>query len=243
MHLYAERIWKGDILVANIEELENLDESEIYARRPNAKEIITPKKGDLFVFPIADGTVKLSGGDQVVRKSTLRRDQPERGDELRDDLQPIDTMMDDRDTRNDFWSIEGNYIYRHHLEPRVRLYVSKEESFPIPLRYIDVTRRTLTTLDVLQESRTEYWNIDGDRNLSEPETGFTQFTTLNEKPADGFMWSGERLTKIQATTRPDHLWLFWSGVSKAAQRKEMQQWAIENPKLDNARKVERHLFY
>ena len=46
----------------------------------------------------------------------------------------------------------------------------------------DVVRRTHTTLDVLPESHAEdYWNVDGDRNLSEPCAGFTQFTTLNEK--------------------------------------------------------------
>ena len=37
------RIWKGDFLVADIEELDNLDTSEIRARRLNAKEIIAPK--------------------------------------------------------------------------------------------------------------------------------------------------------------------------------------------------------
>ena len=43
MHCSREEIWKGDILVADIEELETLDTSEIRARRLNAKEIITPK--------------------------------------------------------------------------------------------------------------------------------------------------------------------------------------------------------
>ena len=46
-----------------------------------------------------------------------------------------------------------------------------------------------------------------------------------------------RLTKIQATTKPDHLWPeMWSRMSKAAQRTEKQQWAIAKPKLDNAGK-------
>ena len=71
-------------------------------------------------------------------------------------------MTDDSEARSDFWSIEGNYIYRHHVEPRVKLYVPKEEPFPIPLRYVDVVRRTNTTLDVLVESRIEdYWNVVG----------------------------------------------------------------------------------
>ena len=44
--------------------------------------------------------------------------------------------------------MEGSFIYRQHVEPRVQLYVPKEETFPFPLQYIDVIR-----------------------------TGFTQFTT------------------------------------------------------------------
>ena len=33
------------------------------------------------------------------------------------------------------------------------------------------------------------WNIDGSRDLSDPWTGFTQFTPLEEKPPNGHMWS------------------------------------------------------
>ena len=83
--------------------------SEIHARRLNAKEILTPKNGEHFIFPIAGGMFKLSGGDQGIRKSTLIRDDPERG-ELRDDLrgesdgsQPLDTLPEDGEVRNDFW--------------------------------------------------------------------------------------------------------------------------------------------
>ena len=49
-----------------------MDASELHARRLNA-EVITPQNGETFVFPIADGKVKLSGGDQVLRTSTLSR--------------------------------------------------------------------------------------------------------------------------------------------------------------------------
>ena len=72
--------------------------------------------------------------------------------------------------------------HRHHVEPRVKLYSPREESFSIPLKYIDVTRTTHTNLDVKQEKRIDdYWNIDGSRNMSDPWTGFTQFTRLEEK--------------------------------------------------------------
>ena len=55
--LYAEWIWKGDITVTDIEDLEEMDASELHARRLNAKEVLTLMKGDNFIFPVADGTV------------------------------------------------------------------------------------------------------------------------------------------------------------------------------------------
>ena len=62
--LYAEGIWKGDVLVADIEELETMDASEIYSKRLNAKDLIFPKENGKFIFPFAHGRVKLLGGDQ-----------------------------------------------------------------------------------------------------------------------------------------------------------------------------------
>ena len=43
------------------------------------------------------------------------------------------------------------------------------------------------------------------------------FTFLKEKPPKGYMWSGERLPKIQTTTRPDREW------PEAAQNREKQE--------------------
>ena len=37
-------IWKGDIMVADIEELETMDASEIYSKRLNAKEVMLLKQ-------------------------------------------------------------------------------------------------------------------------------------------------------------------------------------------------------
>ena len=48
-------------MVADVEELENVDASEKQARRVNAKEIIKAENGESFIFSIADGTVKLCG--------------------------------------------------------------------------------------------------------------------------------------------------------------------------------------
>ena len=207
------------------------------------KQYFTKKMEKLFFQPQLDESN--SGGDQELRTSTLVRDHPIRGEGQRDFLgesegsppsPPQDSLPDAGEAINDFWSISGNFIYRHHVEPRVKLYSPREESFPIPLKYIDVSRTTHTNLDVMQESRIDdYWNINGSRDLSGSCTGFVQFTLLSEKPPEVHMWSGERLTKRQATSRPDHLWPeFWRGTSKNAKLREKHTWAFEKPKLGNA---------
>ena len=43
--LYAGGIWKGDIMIADTEELEEKDAPELHARRLNAQEVLTPTKG------------------------------------------------------------------------------------------------------------------------------------------------------------------------------------------------------
>ena len=245
--LYVEGIWKGDVLVADLEELETMDASEIYSKRLNAKEVIFPKDNGEFIFPIADGRIKPLGGHQDLRTSTLIRPRPIQGESHFDFLgesegslpPPRDSFPDAGEAISDFWSMSGNFSYRHHVEPRVKLYSPREESFPLPLKYIDVSRTTHTNLDVKQEKRIDdYWNVDGSRDLSDSWTGFTQFILLEEKPPEGFMWSGERLTKRQATSRLDHLWPeLWDKMGKNAKLKEKQKWSHEKLHLENARKL------
>ena len=120
--------------------------------------------------------------------------------------QSQDSFPDAGEAINDFWSMSGSFIYRHHVEPRVKLYSPREEeSFLIPLKYIDVSRTTHTNLDVKLEKRIDdYWNIDGSRDLSDPWTGFTQINLLEEKLLEGFMWSwreiDEKTAYIQASS-------------------------------------------
>ena len=123
-----------------------------------------------------------------------------------EESQPTEST-DDAEVRKDFWSFQGDFIYRHHIEPRVQHYVPKEETFPTPLKYIDVMRSTNTDLDVAQEKRIDdYWNVDEDGRLSDSWTGFTKFPLLKETSPKRYMWFGRRRPKIQTTTRPDHVW-------------------------------------
>ena len=135
--------------------------------------------------------------------------------------------------------MSGNTICRHHVEPRGKHYSPREEQFPIPLKYIDVSRTTRTNLDVMQERRIDdYWNIDGSRDLSDSWIGFTQFTLLKEKPPEGYMWSWRRLTRRQLTSRPGHLWPeLWIKMGRNTKLKERPKWSDEKPKLDNGRRL------
>ena len=63
----------------------------------------------------------------------------------------------------------------------LQLHVPKGETFPIPLKYIDVTRTTHTILDVLQESRIDdYGNVVWIEVCQTHGQGFTKFTILSE---------------------------------------------------------------
>ena len=85
----------------------------------------------------------------------------------------------------------------------------------------------------MQERRIEdYWNIDGSRDLSGSWTGFTQFTLLEEKPPNGYMWSGERLTRRQLTSRPDLLWPeLWIKMGRNAKLNEKHKWSDEKTEI------------
>ena len=128
-----------------------MDASEIYSKRLNAKEVIIPKENGNFIFPVADGRIKLPGGDQDLRTSTLIRDRPSRGESHVDFLgesqrslpPPHDSFPYAGEAINDFRSMSGNFMCRHHVEPRVKLYSPREESFPIPLK------KTLTSPELL----------------------------------------------------------------------------------------------
>ena len=120
----------------------------------------------------------------LVRRESLSR--KSRGD--MEEFQ-LEESNDVAKIRNDFWSIQGDSIYRHHIEPRVQLYVPNEESFPISLKYIDVIRSTHTDLDVAQEKRIDdNWNVEENRSLSDSWTGFTRITLLHETPPFGYIW-------------------------------------------------------
>ena len=70
------------------------------------------------------------------------------------------------------------------------------------------------------------------------ESDFTQLILFEEKPPDGHMLSGWRLTWQELTSRPDHLWPeLWTKLGRNAKLKEKHKWSHEKLQLDNARKL------
>ena len=138
---------------------------------------LCPRSGDTFKFPCADGTVKLAGGDPVLRKSNAIQEHLARDEEHNDvsqgesdGSQPLDQQADDVESQDDFWSIYVKHILIViTLNQELNLICFFERSFLKPLKYIDVVRWTSTTLDVLLGSHiNDYWNVDGGWELSGP---------------------------------------------------------------------------
>ena len=173
-----------------------------------------PKKKENLFFQSQMDESKPSGGDQELRISTLICVQFEE--------RVILTFLENQKglfhnltthfrmpvkRKKIFGPCQETSYTAISLNPESSFTRVREESFPVPLKYIDVSRTTHTNLDVKQERRIDdSWNIDGSRDFSDPWTGFTQCTPAEEKSPDGYMWSGWRLTRRQVTSRPDHLW-------------------------------------
>ena len=179
------------------------------------------QKDDEFIFPVADGTTKLSGRDYEFREPTLTREPTLKSEDFSRELQgesgesqPAEST-DDAEARADFWSIQGDFIYRH-------------------LDTLNVTRSTHADLDVLQEKRIDdNWNVDSNRHLSESCRGFTKCTPLKEETSKRiYVVRGEM--DINSIDYQIKSWTeVWTKIGKAAQKREKQEWA----KLNNARRL------
>ena len=105
--LYAGRIWKGDVLVADLEELETMDASDIYSKRLNEREEIFHKEKGEFIFPVADGRIKLS----------WRRSRPENIH--------LDTGSSTSRRKSRWFSWRIRRVSSHHLTTHFRMPVKR----------------------------------------------------------------------------------------------------------------------
>ena len=78
--------------------------------------------------------------------------------------------------------MSGNFKNRHHVEPIVIVYSPRKEPFPIPLKYIDVSRTFHTNLAVKQKKCIDvHWNVDGSKDLSNPRKGYHSIYVIGRK--------------------------------------------------------------
>ena len=93
-----------------------MDVSEIFSKRLNAKkEVIFPKQGEI-IFPIADGGRIFIGGAENVHLDTVDvRGEDQQGEKRSPIPPPHDSFLDAGEAINYFWSMSGNFIYRHHV--------------------------------------------------------------------------------------------------------------------------------
>ena len=83
----AGRIWKGDIPIADIEDLEKDWKYQKLSSKNQPERSIDSTKGEEFIFPVADGTPQLSGRDYEFREPTLRREPTVRSDDFSKEVQ------------------------------------------------------------------------------------------------------------------------------------------------------------
>ena len=71
---------------------------------------------------------------------------------------PHDSLPDAGEAINDFWSMSGILIFRHHVEPRVKLYSPREESFSIPLFFWRIQNYSYES--GCQAGETHRWSLE-----------------------------------------------------------------------------------
>ena len=99
------------------------------------------------------------------------------------------------------------FIDRHHEEPRLKYYDPLTETFPIPLRYVDVMRQTQTSINnVSEQIINDLWTEAKGVTLSDECTRKIQFQIFRTGVLEGHKWVNGRLSKIQQTTRPESIW-------------------------------------
>ena len=114
----------------------------------------------------------------------------------------------------------GEFFYRHHEELRLKLYDTENDTFPIPLKYVDRVRQTQTSIYNEHIINGLWPEAKGG-----VDTGSTRFQILRTRLPEGYKWVVGRPTKIQKTTRADRIWPeAWTQLSKKQQETKIAEW-------------------
>ena len=196
-------------------------------------------------FPIADGRIKPLGGDQDLRTSTSVWHRPIQAEGHVDFLGESEgSPPPPRLTSGCRWSNKWLLVHvRKLLIP--------------PSRWTQ-SQTLLAERRIIPYSTEIHWCIQNYKNkfgcyARTPHRWLLEYrwikrfvrflgrfhsvSSIDERPSDGYMWSGRKLTKRQATSRPDQLWPeLWIKMGKMLSWRR-DKWSDEKPKLDNARRL------
>ena len=152
------KIWEEDILITDDWGIWKFGVIKICFRRLNETEVLKTQRDEEFVFPMADGSAKLSGRDYEFQEPTLRRESIVRKENLcgeshgdREEFQTKETK-DDGGINKDFWAhAEARKdFYRHHIEPRSSIARAEKRIIFCSLSNIDVISATFADLESAQ---------------------------------------------------------------------------------------------
>ena len=159
--------WDKNLLIVDKLDLEAAETtSEICIRSFLATEVSEKKgKNGSHYFPVAKGHWKqppwTSPTERKISWGTCAPQLQDEDDEDQQSTEEADsdslTKPSQSDTKPvqpttapdivDFWTLNKTCLVRHHMVPRLKLYVPVETDTPIPLEYLDVMRTTTTELE------------------------------------------------------------------------------------------------
>lgn len=183
--------WSGDLLIADWEEIEKAETpEEIYFKRFKAGEIYShegkPITSDItYRFPLDTGTLSQPTTDAKTlreRKQKLLEKQ-QRQQQLEKEQQDkakreeqLTEQQKQKDVLEDYWTINDCCLIRHHVTPRKHFFVPNPNNCPLPLKYLDITRRTETNLDLKAEQNIyDFWTTGDKWPLSDWWEGKNRF--------------------------------------------------------------------
>lgn len=153
-HVQSGGRWSKDYLILDSEKLNHAD-SLCNMDPIRCSELVILS---YFEFPVATGKIRQpEASSQAQDQIDWEDDEP---DAIQDD--PSSSMgerqaegsVDTDDTQEDFWSVSGEYLVRQHRQPPWDLY-TPDDSRPFPIKWLDVHRRTETSLPDEAENRIE----------------------------------------------------------------------------------------
>ena len=120
-------------------------------------------------------------------------------------------------------------------KPSRRIRRAREESFLVPLKYIDVTRTTDTFWDVMLEKHfADFWNVDGDRMVRCMDR-FYKVHFIEWKTTGWIFMVREEFDKKTNNHKTPQCMAGY--VEVYVWCSEKHKWTIKKPKLHNARKL------